>query len=211
MKYAGFFIVVGFSACLLARQGTQYPTFEENDWVQSRFDQVLDDVFPIEPMTGLSLGYRSYRDLYTADLEYTFLFNRLPPSKSITVTVKKPEAASLYDQIMTIHRKNPELAIEAIVPMLKVDQWRLSEDTCPTVRRQYDRFYNLGLTMLSAKDKKEEKKRVVTITLHPRVHIFRANISGGQMNLKLTDPGHPYVEWADQTRLALDQCIAKTE
>lgn len=203
-------IIIGI--CLFAHlpcEAQQYPSQEEHDWVGRHFFSVFEEFFPIEERLGFSLGYRSYRDLHTEELEYSFLFNRIIQEKYLTAVVRMADAVSLYDQIMALHRKNPNASIETIKQQLKIKEWRLSEESCPAIRRQYDEFYRLSLTMLSAKDRVEQAKGQYTITLHPRVHIFKADISGGDMQLDLSGSDHPYVSWAEKTRRALEGCAVK--
>ncbi|HYX71877.1 MAG TPA: hypothetical protein VE732_03845 [Nitrososphaera sp.] len=206
-----YFILVAACLCLLTYQPcrAQTPTEEEFDWVNQHFYTVLEELLPIKERLGFSLGYRSYRDLYTDELEYSFGFNRIIQEKYLTVVVRMPDSVSLYDQIMSLHRKNPSESIESIKSKLKIKEWRLSEEKCPAVRRQFDAFYRLNLEMLSAKDRAEQARGSYTITLHPRVDTFYADISGGDMQLELTDSGHSYVRWAKSTQSALEIC-AKT-
>jgi hypothetical protein len=181
---------------------------EQDDWawVNKHFFSVLEEFMPIEERLGFSLGYRSYRDLYTDELENSFVFNRILQEKYLTVTVRRPESISLYDQIMALHRRNPNESIESIKKQLKVKGDHFSEQTCPAVRKQYDEFYRLILPMLTAKDRAEQAKGELTITLHPRVHTFKADISGGSLRLVITDQDHPFVSWAKKTGQALIGC-----
>ncbi len=204
------FILAVLCLCLFAYQPcrAQYPSQEEHDWVGKRFFPILEQLLPIEERLGYSLGYRSYRDLHAEELEYSFVFNRILQEKYITVIVRMADSVSLYDQIMTLHRKHPSVNIETLKPQLKIKEWRLSEEICPAVRRQYDEFYGLSLQMLSARDKAEQAKGEFTITLHPRVHIFKVDISGGSMELHLSESEHQFVRWAERTRRAFEVCAA---
>lgn len=158
---------------------------------------------------GFSLGYRVYRDLYTDELEYSFVFNRILQERYITVTVRMADSVSLYDQMMALHRRNPNANIETIKPQLRIREWRLSEEICPAVRRQYDAFYRLSLPMLSARERAERARGVETIVLHPRVRIFKADISGGSIELVITNSEHPFAVWAERTRRAFEACATR--
>jgi hypothetical protein len=181
---------------------------EDWDWVNKHFFSALEEFMPIEERLGFSLGYRSYRDLHTYELEYSFVFNRILQEKYLTMTVRQPDSISLYDQIMALHRRNPNESIESIKKQLKVKEDHFSEQTCPAVRKQYDDFYRLTLPMLSARDRAVQAKGEFTITLHPRVHTFKADISGGRIELVITEQDHPFVSWAKKTRQALEGCIS---
>lgn len=176
------------------------------DWVNKHFIDVLEEFMPIDERLGHPLGYRSFRDLHTAELEYSFVFNKIFQEKYITVTVRQPDSISLYDQMMGLHRKNPNESIENIKKQLKVKERHFSEQTCPAVRRQYDVFYRLTLPMLSARDRAEQAKGKFRITLHPRIHTFKGDISGGGLHLVITEQDHPFVQWAKKTSEALERC-----
>jgi hypothetical protein len=183
----------------------QHPSQEQHDWVGERFFSVFEELFPIERS---SIGYRSYRDLYTDELEYSFVFNSLWRERRYVVNavVRVADSVSLYDQIMALHRRNPNESIESIKGQLRIRERILSEEDCPAVRSQYDEFYRLRLVIQTARDRADVARGRETIILHPRVHIFRADISGGRMNLILAGSDHPFVRWAEGTRVALENC-----
>ncbi|HSQ20339.1 MAG TPA: hypothetical protein VLR92_08190 [Blastocatellia bacterium] len=187
-------------------QSSRAQTQDDWDWVNKHFFTVLEEILPIRERLGFSVGYRSYRDLFTKETEFSFVFNRIVQEKYITVIVRQPQTTSLYDQIMTAHRRNPNESIDAIKKQLKLRQQRYSEKTCSAIRIQYDEFYQLTLQMLSAKGKREQSKGEFSIILHPRVHTFTADISGGRMELVLDEPDHPFVIWANKTRELLERC-----
>ena len=179
-------------------------TQDDWDWVNKHFFTVLEELMPVRERLGFSLGYRSYRDLHTSETEFSFVFNRVLQEKYISVIVRQPAARSLYDQVMVAHRNNPNETIETIKKQLTLKEQRFSEQTCRAVRTQYDEFYRLTLPMLSIRDR--QAKGEFTITLHPRVHTFKADISGGSLQLVIVEDDHPFVSWANRTRRALEHC-----
>jgi len=120
--------------------------------------------------------------------------------------LRKADSVSIYDQIMALHTKNPEENVDTFMKQLKVNERHLSEATCPAVRRQYDRFYELVLPMLSADDRAAQARGEYSITLHPRVHTFQAHISGGTLHLIIGRQDHPFAVWATETLSALENC-----
>lgn len=205
------FIAAAFCLCLLAYQPceAQDPSQEEFNWASKHFFPVFKELFPIEEEFGYSLGYRSYRDLYTDELETGFVFNRVLQEKYLSAVIRTADTVSIYDQIIALHRKDKDAGIDAIKPHLKIKERRLSEETCPAVRRQFDKFYGLSLQTLSARDRSAQRKGEFSITLHPRAHVFHADISGGKMELVLSENDHPFVRWAEQTMSALEACAQK--
>jgi hypothetical protein len=191
---------------LLAGHTSRAQEEKDWDWVNRHFFNLLEEFMPIEERLGFSLGYRSHHDLHAEELEYSFVFNRILQEKYITVTVRQPESMSLYNQIMALRIKNANESIENIKKQLKVKEQRFSEQTCPAVKTQYEKFYRLSLPMLSARDGIEQARGGFTIVLHPRVHTFKGNISGGSLQLVITEQDHPFVGWAKETREALERC-----
>jgi hypothetical protein len=205
-------IFIAASICLCVHrfaQAQEGPSLEGQDPINSRFFSVLEELFPIEEELGFSLGYRSYRDLHTEELEYSFVLNRIIKEKYLTAVVRMADGVSLYHQLRVLHRKSPGVNIEATKPQLKIKEWRLTEETCPAIRQRHDDFYRLSLTMLSAEDRAREAKGELMINLHPRVHTLKADISGGNMELVLTESEHPYIRWAEETRRAFEGCAIK--
>ena len=199
-------VVVAISLCLLSYQSSEaqeYPSEADHDWVGSHFFKVLEEFLPVEES---DLGYRSYRDLYTDVLEYSFAFNQDWKEKRVNAVVRIADTVSLYDQMMVLHRKNPSETVEGIKTKLKVKERRLDDKSCPAVKSSYDEFYRLNLLMMTAKDRAEQAKGTVTITLHPTVHIFKAGISGGNLRLALREHEHPFVRWAHKTKRAFEKC-----
>lgn len=200
-------IAVTICICILACRpcaAQQYPSVEEHDWVSGHFFSILDEFLPIGESGALS--YRSYRDLYTDVLEYSFIFSQDWGERRTDVVVRMADSISLYDQIMALHRKNPSESIKSLKTKLKVKERRFDNKSCPAVKSLYDEFYRLNLPMLTAKERAERARGVATITLHPMVHTFRAYISGGNMRLVLTEDEHPFVIWAEKTRRILEKC-----
>jgi hypothetical protein len=192
---------------LLAPQVCLAQEPEDWDWVNEHFGPVLDEFLPIGE-SG-SVGYRSYRDLYTNVLEYSFVLSENWNEKRISATVRAADGISLYDQMMALHRKNPGESVESMKTKLKVKEWRLDSTSCPALRASYEGFEGLSLPVLSARERAERAKGVATVTLHPVVHTFKAVISGGTMRLVLTEQDHPFVLWAIKTRRSLEKCAAK--
>ena len=181
----------------------------EWDWVNTVYERVLEKALPIEGQGGFFLGYRQNRDYRVEELETSFLYNWTVQENFLTVVVAKPDSVSLYDQLVTLHRRGERSTDgEVLARLMRLRHLRLSETTCPAIRVQHDRFYRLRLDMRSEKERRDLAKGVITISLHPLIHHFRADISGGTVDLVVTDQTHEYVEWAEGTLRALDVCIA---
>lgn len=176
-------------------------------WVNKHFYNVLDQLMPFDSHV---LGYRSYRDLYTDELEYSFFFDGQAISQNLNVTFRIADKTSIYDQIMKLHRRNPAATISEIKPNLKIKEWQFSESSCPAIKTQFEKFFRLSLEMMSSKERSDREAGVGTIALHPRIHSFNAQITGGHLNLAITFGDHPFAIWAVETFQALSSCANKT-
>lgn len=183
----------------------EYPTEEEHEWAGENYFGAFEEKFAIPQNPGALVSYRMHRDLYSEN-EYSFEIFGNSGSKSLSASVKTADGAPLYEQTIALRRKDPSATLETIKSQLKITQIFLNEETCPAISRQYDEFEKLSLETLSSKDRAERKKGVVTITLHPRIHTFKALISGGTMTLTLTDSDNRFVKWAEKTRKAFEIC-----
>lgn len=198
-------VITIFIPLLFSQSGEaqEYPSQEDHDWVGKHFFSVLKEFFPIEKS---DLGYRSYRDLYTDVLEYSFNFNHDWKEKRISVVLRMADSVSIYDQIMTLHRKNGSEPIETIKAKLKVKERFVDDRSCREVKILYDEFYRLNLLMETSEDRAQRAKGSVNITLHPEVHTFEAIISGGNLKLVITEDKHPFVIWAKKARRSFERC-----
>jgi hypothetical protein len=195
-----------FGLCLLLCQPGWAQKDEDWLWVDKHFQDVLTELLPIEETF---LGYRSYRDLYTDVLEYSFIFKREPNDNRLFLIVRMADSVSLYDQMMALHMKNRSENIKSIKKKLRVKEWRVDDLSCAPLKTAHDEFYNLSLPMLSAAERAEQAKGIESITLHPTVHTFYTNTIGSELKLAIIRQEHPFVEWATRTRSAVEKCSSQ--
>jgi hypothetical protein len=196
--------------CLCASPLCQAQEQEDFDWVNKHFGKAFDEFFPSEDILKSSLSYRSYKDLHTDQLEYSFAFRKSFQEPKLTIIYRIADQKSLYDQIMVLHRKKPAESIENIKKLLRVKERQYIDKDCPAIKKQYDEFYKLNLLMLSDTDRANQAKGIETIIIHPRVHIFKAEISGGSLEMVFVDSDHPFVKWAEQTMYDLEKCVPQS-
>lgn len=185
----------------------EYPTEKEHKWAQKYYFGAFEEKFPLAESSDSLVSYRMYKDLYL-EIEYSFEILNDPEKKKRFAIVRMADGAPIYEQMIMIRRKNPSATIKTIKSQLKIKQWRLNEETCPAISRQYDEFNELSLEVLSAQERADQEKGIATITLHPRMHTFRSYVSGGTMLLTLRDSEHPFIKWAEKTRSAFEACAA---
>ena len=190
-------LLLSFSAVNLSAQSSA-----DWDWMSNHFDKALHDHFPIDERSGIYVAYRSHRDLHTDVPEYSFVIG---PEKSDTVSglprylsaqVREAESASVYDQMMTLHRKFPNRSADDIQKDVHVKKWKLTEMNCPAIKAQFSKFQSLRLAA----------PQFDIVILHPLIHEFRIRAGDGDMEIALYDDENSLVPWAIETRHALELC-----
>jgi hypothetical protein len=175
-------------------------------WVGDNFSHALNEMFPLE-LPGVYVAYRSHRDLYTDTLEYSFVIARDVTAKGIggesrfVAQVRQADSRSIYDQMMALHRKSPSRSAPSIQKELHVKAWTLVETTCPAVRTQLLKFKQLRLV----------PPQFDPIVLHPLIYEFRVRAGMGDMDIVLYDEDNSFVQWAVETRRALELCATNHE
>jgi hypothetical protein len=175
-------------------------------WVGHHFPHTLHEMFPLE-LPGIYVAYRSHRDLYTDTLEYSFAIARDLSTKGaggeprFVAQVRQADSSSIYDQMMALHGKSPSRSAASIQKELRVKAWTLVDTTCPAVRTQLLKFQQLRLV----------PPQFDVIVLHPLIHEFRVRAGTGDMDIELYDEDNSFVQWAVETRRALELCATNHE
>jgi hypothetical protein len=176
------------------------------DWMSSHFDKALHGLFRIDERYGVYVAYRSHRDLQTDVPEYSFVIGTensdtvsgLP--RYLAAHVREAESASVYDQMMALHRKFPNRSADDIQKDVHVKKLKLTEMTCPAIKAQLSKFQQLRLA----------PPQFDVVILHPLIHEFRIRAGGGDMDVALYDDENSFVSWAIETRHALELCATNT-
>jgi hypothetical protein len=176
------------------------------DWMTNHFAKALDDLFPIDEHYGVYVAYRSHRDLHTDVPEYSFVIGSqnsdtvsgLP--RYLAARVREAESASVYDQMMALHRKSPNRSADDIQRDVHVKKLKLTEMNCPAIKAQFSKFEQLRLA----------PPQFDVVILHPLIHEFRIRAGGGDMDVALYDDENSLVQWAIETRHALELCATDT-
>jgi hypothetical protein len=103
--------------------------------------------------------------------------------------------------MMALHRKSPDRSAANIQKELRVKTWTLSETTCPVIRTQLLKFQQLRLV----------PPQFDVVVLHPVIHEFRVRAAMGDMDTVLYDEDNSFVQWAVETRRALELCATNHE
>jgi hypothetical protein len=200
-RYCGLFIE-SLLLSLLAVASLSAQSNGDWDWMSDHFDKALHDLFPIDERYGVYVSYRSHRDLHSDIPEYSFVIG---PENSDRVSglprylaahVREAESASVYDQMMALHRKFPDRSADDIQKDVHVKKWKMTEMNCPAIKAQFSKFQQLHLA----------PPQFDVVILHPVIHEFRIRAGGGDMEFALYDDENLLVAWAIETRHALELC-----
>jgi len=208
MRYGRAVVVgLGLVAIWCAGAALRAQTEADWDWTNKALDPVLDTLMPLHAKGGLYVTYRANRDYATSVPEYWFRigydFNEKQGyglNRFFSAHVRIASPNSIYDQLMALHRCNPEnQEASSFIPRIRLRSYDLTEMNCSAIKVQMDKFQKLQTKLpdLNAN----------VITIHPMNHVFYATGAEGDMTIVLTDEEHPLVKWASETRQALEQCV----
>jgi hypothetical protein len=171
---------------------------QQNDTSESHFDfsVVLNRVLPIEQQGGLNIGFRSYRDLYTETLEYSFLLSYDPPKDKVSFVSRAADSISIHNQFSLLRRQNPTATIENLAKQIKIEELFLSEDKCPDLRKLFFSFEKIRFRSPSSD----------LIVLHPMIYEIKSSFAAGDMYLTFVEKEQPLVKWALKVKTNADGC-----
>ena len=198
-------VVAIIAAALIAVPRLASQTDSDWQWMDEHFLRAFDDLFPIQQRVGIYVAYRSHRDLYADVPEYGFVLGRMPRDNanglqpSLSADVRVADGSSLYDQLLTLHRKRPDEPFASTEGNLKIREWRLTETNCPAVKSEFELFQQL----------KFPPPKFDEIVIHGWVHEIQARAGTGDMRIDLSEEHNPLVEWAVGARRAFDACTKK--
>ena len=192
-------ILIAACACLFICAPCRAQTEGEIEWVNKHFGPVTAELLPIAEGTNTYVGFRAHRDLHNNVLEYSLLLNPTYPGDRVEGVLRVADTATLYDQLMALHRRGTGEPIENLKNQLKVKEVRVAEAECPALRAAFLKFSKIPFR---APDP-------YLLILHPMVYEFEANPLSEHMSLTVAESNHPLVKWALNTRRALEICVAK--
>jgi hypothetical protein len=151
------------------------------------------------------VSYRANRDYETSTPEYWFKIGYEPSEKGhglnpfLSAHARLAEPASIYDQLMAIHREEPAVQdIQVIQNRIKLRKFDFTEMDCPAIKGEMEKLKNLPAKLPDINGS--------SVIIHPMIHSFSTSGADGDATLALTDDKNPLVQWASDTRRALDSC-----
>jgi hypothetical protein len=182
-----------------AQNNSPAPNDADRAWVQKVFPVALDQFFPVEHAEGDFLAVRSHQEGLNEVPEYSFALEDTQDAHALHATVHEAEGASLFDQLLTLHAKDPSKSYADLKPELKVQEWKLSVAECPVLATQLAAYENIQFVRPRDDDEVAE---------HPILYEFHESIGGGDSEAVEYVESRAFPKWANATRKALDACIA---
>jgi hypothetical protein len=184
-----------------AQYSSPAPSDADRAWVQKIFPLALDQFFPVEHAEGDFIAVRGHREGLNDMPEYSFVLADTQDAHALHATIREAQGASLYDQILALHAKDPSKSYEDVKPALKVQEWKLSAAECPALATQLAAYQNIQFVRPRDDDDVAE---------HPILYEFHESVGGSDSEAVEFVESRAFPQWANATRKAVDACIAAT-
>ena len=185
----------------LAQDKSPAPNDTDRAWVQKIFPVALDQFFPVEHAEGDFIAVRSHQEGLNGVPEYSFILEDTQDAHALRATIHEAQGASLFDQLLALHAKDPWKSYEDVKPELKVQEWNLSVAQCPALATQLAAYENIQFVRPRDDD---------AIAGHPILYEFHESVAGSDSEAVEYVESRAFPKWANATRKALDACIAAT-
>jgi len=182
-----------------AQNSSAAPSDADRAWVQKIFPLALDQFFPVERAEGDFIAVRSHQEGLDEIPEYSFILEDTQDAHALQATVQEAQGASLYDQLLALHRKDPSKSYEDLKPELKVEEWKLSVADCPGLAIQLTAYENIQFVRPRDDDPVAE---------HPILYEFHESVAGSDSEAVEYVESRAFPRWAVATRKAIEACIA---
>lgn len=183
----------------LAQDNSSAPTDADRAWVQKVFPLALDQFFPTEHADGDFIAVRTHQEGLNDIPEHSFILEDTQDAHAVRATVRQAQGASLYNQLLALHIKDPSKPYEDLKPELKVQEWKLSATECPALATQLAAYENIQFVRPRDDDPVSE---------HPILYEFHESIGGGDSEVVEYVETRAFPQWANATRKAIEACIA---
>ena len=159
----------------------------------------LDQFFPVEHAEGDFIAVRSHQEGLNGVPEYSFVLEDTQDAHALHATVHEAQGASLFDQLLALHAKDPAKSYADLKPELKVQEWKLSVAECPALTTQLTAYENIQFVRPRDNDEVGE---------HPILYEFHESVAGSDSEAVEYVESRAFPKWANATRKAIDACIA---
>jgi hypothetical protein len=174
-------------------------TDEDWDWVNNHFASIFNQLMPIERDDLINIGFRTHRDLHTEVLEYSFLLTLDYPANTITGVERVANGISIYDQLMKLHRQNPNESADNLKKQIRINEKHFTQTKCPAIRALFFQFDKIRFHGPS----------IDLVLLHPLYYEIKSDVGAGNMHLVFVEPNQPLVKWSMRVKSALKVCASR--
>ena len=184
-----------------AQENSPASSGDDRAWVEKVFPVALDQFFPIEHAEGDFLAVRTHQEGLNGIPEYSFILEDTQDSHALRATIHEAQGASLFDQLLALHSKDPSKSYANWKPELKVQEWKLSVAGCPALAAQLAAYENIQFVRPRDDD---------AVSEHPILYEFHESVGGSDSEAVEYVESRAFPKWANSTRKALDACVAAT-
>jgi hypothetical protein len=197
------FAIVSAALALIAPAQENSPASASADraWVEKVFPVALDQFFPIEHAEGDFLAVRTHQEGLNGVPEYSFILEDTQDAHALHATIHEAQGASLFDQLLSLHAKDPSKSYADLKPESKVQEWKLSVAECPALATQLAAYENIQFVRPRDDD---------AVSEHPLLYEFHESVDGSDSEAVEYVESRAFPKWANATRKAIDACIAAT-
>jgi hypothetical protein len=172
---------------------------DDHSWADKNFISAFDEFFPIKQAQGDFIAARAHRDGVNDLPEFSVVIENTDNSPTIRGILREAQGAPLYQQLATLHAKDPAKPYDQLKQELKVQAWNFSADQCPAVAAQYKAFENITFVRPRDDDAEDE---------HPIMYQFHESVGGGDSEVMEYVESRAFPKWANATHKAFDACAA---
>jgi len=184
-----------------AQDNSRAPSAADRAWVEKIFPVALDQFFPVEHAEGDFIAVRSHQEGLNNIPEYSFVLEDTQDAHALHATVHEAQGASLFDQLLALHAKDPSKSYVDLKPQLKVQEWKLSVAECPALATRFAAYENIQFVRPRDDD---------SVAEHPILYEFHESVAGSDSEAVEYVESRTFPKWANATRKAIDACIAAT-
>jgi hypothetical protein len=172
---------------------------DDRSWADKHFMAAFDEYFPIEHAEGDFIAARAHRDGVNDVPEFSVVLENTQTPRAIRGILREAQGAPLYQQLLTLHAKDPARPYEQLKQHLKIQEWKFSAEQCPAVAAQFQAFSNIQFVRPRDDDAEDE---------HPILYQFHESVGGGDSEVLESLEARSFPKWANETRKALDVCAS---
>jgi hypothetical protein len=169
----------------------------DREWTDKHFLTAFEDFFPIRHGEGDFIAVRAHQNGSNESLEFSFIIENTQAPPRIAGTIREAEGASLYQQLLALHRRDPSKSYADLKPELKIQTWNLTVADCPALLAQFTAFQNIQFVRPRDDDEVEE---------NPILYEVDETVAGGSSQVIEFISTRAIPRWANQTRTALLAC-----